>query len=60
MGVGVFASLPWFVITGCVVSVSSYMMTWVASRCLGPSRVEFGQLKTFRELATVISRQARI
>jgi hypothetical protein len=56
--VGGCASLPWFTIIGCVVLVSSYMMTWVAARCLGPSRVEFGQLKTFRELATVISRQA--
>ncbi len=36
-------------------SIVSWAMTWVAAR-IGPSSVEFGDLKTFRDLAELIAR----
>ena len=58
--IGACASLPWVAIGGGLVFVVSYSMTWIAARCLGPRRVDFGDLKTFRDLTTVVASHVRI
>jgi len=41
--------------TGGAIFALGYALTWIAGRCLLPSRVEFGDLRTFRDLAVALS-----
>lgn len=59
MPVGACTSLHALTIIGVSAFAVSYAMTWIAARWLGPSRVEFGNLKTFRDLATSVARHVR-
>ena len=38
-----------------LLSAMCYAMIWVAAKCIGLSSVEFGNLKTFRDLAQIIA-----
>ncbi len=40
---------------GVVLVPSVYAFTWYAARCLLPASVEFGELRTFRDLAIVVA-----
>jgi hypothetical protein len=42
-------------VAGVVLFASSYALTWYAARCLLPASVEFGELRTFRDLAIVVA-----
>ena len=53
--VGVCTLVHWLTIIGVLTSAFSYAMGWIASKCMGPSRVEFGDLKTFRDLAVLVA-----
>jgi hypothetical protein len=44
-------------LVGALLAFASYAMAWIAARHLGPSRVAFGDLRTFRDLATVLARR---
>jgi len=43
-------------IAGVFLIVSCYALTWYSAICLLPASVQFGELKTFRDLAIVIAR----
>jgi hypothetical protein len=53
--IGSWVSLPLLTIAGVVVFVLSYAATWITARCFLPASVEFGHLRTFRDLALVIN-----
>jgi hypothetical protein len=40
---------------GAVLFASGYALNWYAARCLLPASVEFGELRTFRDLAIVLA-----
>jgi hypothetical protein len=40
---------------GLILFASCYALTWYAARCLLPASVEFGELRTFRDLAVVVA-----
>ena len=42
-------------VAGCLMCIASIPLTWIAARCMLPSRVEFGELRTFRDLAKAIT-----
>ena len=44
-----------FGITGLVVLVAAYALTWVAARVMLPASVEFGELRTFRDMAKALA-----
>jgi hypothetical protein len=41
---------------GFVLSALCYALTWYAAKCLLPASVEFGELRTFRDLALVVAK----
>jgi hypothetical protein len=53
--VGASSDLHMLTAVGAVVFASCYGLTWYAARCLLPASVEFGELRTFRELAVVVA-----
>ena len=53
---GYLVPLTWVPILGGITVVISYCLTCLAAGHLGPSRVEFGELKTFRDLSMAIAR----
>src|SRR5262249_34632314 len=59
IGIGSWASVPWLTIAGGFIFVVSYLTTWVAVAWFLPSRVDFGDVRTFRDLAQIIASQAR-
>jgi hypothetical protein len=40
---------------GAIVILTSWTSVWIAARYVGPSKVEFGSLRTFRDLAKVVA-----
>jgi hypothetical protein len=55
----------WFVsplaaAAGVILALTSWAGTWITARCLPPSKVEFGRLRTFRDLAGVVAEGARL
>jgi hypothetical protein len=54
--IGSFGDLPFFVIGGVAVLVSAWSTSWFAAAYLLPSKVDFTGLKTFRDLASAISK----
>jgi hypothetical protein len=42
-------------VTGVVLFAWGYALVWYAARCLLPASVEFGELRTFRDLAVVVA-----
>jgi hypothetical protein len=44
---------------GVVLFASAYALTWYAARCMLPASVEFGELRTFRDLAVVVAGASR-
>ena len=57
---GYCAGLTLLAIVGGAVFVLAYALTWIAARCLLPSSVEFGNLRTFRDLAVALSGSADV
>jgi hypothetical protein len=57
--VGSCASLPFVAIAGGVLLILSYAATWITARFVLPRSVDFGHLKTFRDLALVIAKDCR-
>lgn len=53
--VGVCSGAHLFTVAGVVVFASCYALTWYAARCLLPASVEFGELRTFRDIALVVA-----
>jgi hypothetical protein len=53
--IGACAGLWWLVAAGAVLFGLGYALTWYASRCLLPASVGFGDLRTFRDLAVVVT-----
>lgn len=59
----VVASAGWFVsplatAAGVILALTSWAGSWIAARYLPPSKVEFGSLRTFRDLAGVVAQRA--
>jgi hypothetical protein len=52
---GFFSSLHLLTIVGAVLLVLAYLLTWIAAWCLLPASVDFGELRTFRDLAVALS-----
>jgi hypothetical protein len=50
-------SLVLFVV-GASIFAASYALTWIAGRWMLPARVEFGRLRTFRDLAGALASEA--
>jgi hypothetical protein len=42
---------------GVILALASWGVTWITARYLPPSKVEFGGLRTFRDLACVVARE---
>ncbi len=61
VGVGWLAALigacvsPWLVAVGAFLFVLGWALTWYAARWRLPASVEFGELRTFRDLAVVVA-----
>jgi hypothetical protein len=53
--VGGCSGLHALTIAGIGLFVGSYALTWYSARCLLPASVEFGELRTFRDLAVVVA-----
>jgi hypothetical protein len=56
MMIGACVTFLWVIVVGAFVFIASYATTWIAAGC-GPSRVELGDLKTFRDLATALAQK---
>jgi hypothetical protein len=56
--VGSFAS-PVATVAGAVLVLAALIWSWFAARCLAPSKVDFGSLRTFRDLARVLAEAAQ-
>lgn len=56
MGLGYFVAWPWVPVFGGLITFIYYCMTWIAAIYPVPHRVEFGELKTFRDLSISIAR----
>jgi hypothetical protein len=54
--VGGCSGLHALTIAGVGLFALSYALTWYSARCLLPTSVEFGELRTFRDLAVVVAR----
>jgi hypothetical protein len=60
-GVGLLTALigacvsPWLVAVGVFLFVLGWALTWYAARWRLPASVEFGELRTFRDLAVVVA-----
>ena len=53
--VGACSGAQLLTVAGVVLFASCYALTWYAARCLLPASVEFGELRTFRDLAIVVA-----
>ncbi|MBI1322718.1 hypothetical protein GC170_05985 [bacterium] len=53
--VGACSGAHLLTVSGVVLFASAYALTWYAARCLLPASVEFGELRTFRDLAVVVA-----
>jgi hypothetical protein len=53
--VGVCSGLHVLTIAGALLFASGYALIWYAARCLQPASVQFGELRTFRDLAVVVA-----
>lgn len=53
--VGACGGVHLLTVIGVVLFASAYALTWYAARCLLPASVEFGELRTFRDLAIVVA-----
>ena len=53
--VGELTKQPVLTIAGVGLFAASYAITWISARCLPPASVEFGDLRTFRDLAVAIA-----
>lgn len=58
------ASAGWFVsplatAAGVILALTSWAGTWITARYLPPAKVEFGNLRTFRDLAGVVAEGAQ-
>jgi hypothetical protein len=56
VGIGLCSAAHMFTIAGMVMFAACYALTWYAARRLMPASVEFGKLRTFRDLAIVIAK----
>jgi hypothetical protein len=54
---GPCTGLPWLTIFGVLSFATIYAFIWFAARCLLPASVEFGELRTFRDLARAMTEQ---
>jgi hypothetical protein len=46
-------------VVGGVACAAGYVLTWFAARFIPPASVEFGELRTFRDLARALSCEMR-
>jgi hypothetical protein len=53
--VGACSGAHLMTVAGVVLFAAGYALTWYAARCLLPASVEFGELRTFRDLAVVVA-----
>lgn len=53
--VGTCSGVPLLTVAGAVLFAACYAFTWYAARRLLPASVEFGELRTFRDLAIVVA-----
>ncbi|RLS52879.1 MAG: hypothetical protein DWH91_15545 [Planctomycetota bacterium] len=53
--VGACTGFHSMVVIGLILYGTCYALTWYAARCLFPASVEFGELRTFRDLAVVVA-----
>ena len=53
--VGACSAMHLLTVFSAVLFASVYALTWYAARCLLPASVEFGELRTFRDLAIVLA-----
>jgi len=53
--IGACTGVNLLTVAGGVLIASSYALTWYAARCLLPASAEFGELRTFRDLAVVVA-----
>ena len=53
--IGRWIGMPVLTIGGVFLFALSYALTWFAARCLLPASVEFGELRTFRDLALTVA-----
>lgn len=51
-----FIKTPLLYVAGLVLFAFGYALTWYAAQCLLPTSVEFGELRTFRDLAVVVAK----
>jgi len=53
--IGACGGMHLLTVFGVVLVASVYALTWYAARCLLPASVQFGELRTFRDLAIVVA-----
>ncbi|HKA07329.1 MAG TPA: hypothetical protein VKD71_08735 [Gemmataceae bacterium] len=53
--VGAYGGVHFLTVAGVVLFASCYALTWYAARRLLPASVEFGELRTFRDLAIIVA-----
>jgi len=55
LAVGACSDLHLLVVGGGLLLVLAYALTWIAATWMLPASVEFGELRTFRDLAIVVA-----
>jgi len=55
LAVGACSGLHLLTAAGGLLFVAAYSLTWIAARSMLPASVEFGELRTFRDLAVVVA-----
>ncbi len=58
LGVNRLVCLPGLEVTGYLFVFGSFIKMWLAAKWLGPSKIKFGELRTFRDLAVLIADRA--
>jgi hypothetical protein len=53
--IGGCGSVSWLIWLGVGLAIAGYLGMWIASGCTLPRRVEFGELRTFRDLSVAIA-----
>ncbi len=53
--IGWLSGLTILAVLGIPVAASGWLVTWIATKYVRPASVRFGELKTFRDLASVVS-----
>jgi hypothetical protein len=53
--IGICSDLHLLAAAGGLICIEGYALSWIAARCQLPSRVDFGELRTFRDLAVALA-----